>query len=182
MKTRVPALFAAGVLTLSLAACGSGEEAPEPTGEATASAAEENGGTGLIDLLGSLGESTAEATNYTLDVHMSAEDPDLGAFTVDFLFEVMDDPEAVQTTMVMPEMGEMLLELASLSGEDIGLTAEELGTTVIITPVGGEMLISNHNGLQESGAAWVRGADDTGGMDPDEMFDTFFTLPCFFWF
>lgn len=171
MKTRVPALFTAGVLALSLAACGS-EEAPEPTEEATEAAAEENGGGGILSLLSSLGENTAEMTNYTLDVQMAAEDPDMGAFNADFTFEVIDDPQAVQTTVVMPEMGEMLLELFTLAGTDNGLTAEDLGTTIMIAPADGETLFSNHNGLQEVDTEWARGAQgDSQSMDPEEMFD-----------
>ncbi len=171
MKTRVPALFTTGLLALSLAACGA-EEAPEPAAESSPAAGGENGGGGLSGLLASLRENTADATNYTLDVRMASEDPDLGEFSVDFTFEVMDDPEAAKTTMVMPEIGEMLLELAALGGTGGDLTAEELGTTVIIAPAGGEALVSNHNGLQEADTPWVRGGTaGAEGMKPEEMFD-----------
>lgn len=171
MKTRVPALFTAGVLALSLAACGS-EEAPEPTEEATEAAAEENGGGGgLIDLLGSLGENTAEMTNYTLALSMTMPDPDMGEIDVDLTYEVMDDPQAMQVTMVMPELGEALAELLAMGGEDLGLTAEELGTQIMIQPADGETLISDHNGMYEAETPWVRGGEDMTDMNPEELFD-----------
>ncbi|MFE6305979.1 hypothetical protein [Nocardiopsis sp. NPDC057823] len=171
MKTRVPALFTAGILALSLAACGA-EEAPEPTEEATEAAAEENGGGGgLIDLLSGLDDSTRELTNYTLALSMTMPDPDLGEVDVDLTYEVMDDPQAMQITMVMPEFGEALAELLAMGGEDPGLTAEELGTQIMIQPADGETLISDHNGIYEAETPWVRGGEDMTDMNPEELFD-----------
>lgn len=171
MKTRVPALFTAGILALSLAACGA-EEAAEPTEEATEAAAEENGGGGgLIDLLSGLDDSTRELTNYTLALSMTMPDPDLGEVDVDLTYEVMDDPQAMQITMVMPEFGEALAELLAMGGEDPGLTAEELGTQIMIQPADGETLISDHNGIYEAETPWVRGGEDMTDMNPEELFD-----------
>ncbi|MDE3722343.1 hypothetical protein PWG71_13170 [Nocardiopsis sp. N85] len=169
MKTRVPALFSAGVLALSLTACGS-EEAPEEVAEVAEAAEEEKGG-GLFDLLSNLGESTAEVTNYTLDISMAMPDPDLGEIEVDMTYEIMDDPQATQVTMVMPSIGEVLAELAALGGAAPDLSAEELGTTIIILPPEGESLISNHNGLQDVDTPWARGLDDAGQLAPEDLFD-----------
>ncbi|MFL1376580.1 MULTISPECIES: hypothetical protein [unclassified Nocardiopsis] len=170
MKTRVPALFTAGVLALSLAACGS-EEAPEPTEEATEAAAEEEKGGSIFDLLSSMDDSTRELTNYTLFVEVTSEDPDLGEFSAEMTFEAMDDPKAVQTTVFMPDMADMILEMTGVTAEDLGVTAEDLGTTIIITPAEGEPLLSNHTGLEEADTPWVRGTPEAQDATAEEMFD-----------
>lgn len=170
MKTRVPALFTAGVLALSLAACGS-EEAPEAVEETTGAAAEEEKGGSIFDLLRGMDDSTRELTNYTLDLSMTMPDPDFGDLDVDLTYEVMDDPQAVRITMVTPALGEMMAELLAMGGEDSGLTAEELGTQIMIQPADGETLVSDHTGMYESGSPWVRGGEDMTDLDPEELFD-----------
>ncbi|MFY7064350.1 hypothetical protein ACOQFV_00625 [Nocardiopsis changdeensis] len=175
MKTRVPALFTAGILALPLAACGA-EEAPEPTEEATEAAAEtpagENGGGGILDLLNSLGENTAEMTDYTFVLSMTVPDPELGELDVELTYEVMDDPQAMQITMVMPELGEMLAETLAMAGEDLGLTEEELGTQVMIVLPDGETIFSDHIGMYEADTPWVRDTgEDASDLHPDELFD-----------
>lgn len=169
MKTRMPALISAGTLALSLTACGGGAVEEEPA-EAASEAPEEGGGS-VLDLIAGLGESTQDIENYTLDISMVMPDPDLGDVDMDMTYEVMDDPQAAKVTMVMPAMGEMLLELAQMAGEDLGLTAEEIGTSIVIIPAEGESLISNHNGLQEVDTAWARGGQETDQVAPEEMFD-----------
>jgi hypothetical protein len=129
----------------------------------------EEGGGSILDLVAGLGESTEDIENYTLDISMVMPDPDLG--DIDMTYEVMDDPQAAKVTMVMPAMGEMLLGLTEMAGQDLGLTAEEIGTSIVIIPAGGEALVSNHNGLQEVDTAWARGVQDTGQVAPEEMFD-----------
>ncbi|MFI6577708.1 hypothetical protein ACIBFB_18090 [Nocardiopsis sp. NPDC050513] len=171
MKTRVPALLTAGALSLSLAACGGGASAePEETADA---AGGEGGGGGVTSLLADLAASTEAVDNYTLDMSMTVSDPEAGETEMDFTYEVMDEPQAAQVTVYMPAMGDMLLELAELSGRATDLTAEELSTSVVIVPAGGDMLISNHNGLQEVDTAWARGVDSSGLQPVTEtMFDT----------
>ncbi|MEE2036089.1 hypothetical protein Q8791_02480 [Nocardiopsis sp. CT-R113] len=169
MKTRTPALITAGTLALALTACGGG--APEETTEAEAVEETEAGGGGIADLLSKLSENTQDVTNYTLDLDLTMPDPELGEIDLTMTYEVMDDPEAAQVTMVMPFLGDMLLELAAMGGEVPDLTAEELGTTVLIVPAEGESLMSNHNGLHEVDTPWARGVQDTADFAPEEMFD-----------
>lgn len=163
----MPALITAGTLALALVACGDDASEEEPTGGAAEEASE--GGDSILGLLGKLGENTQEVTNYTLDIDMAMPDPEFGE--VGMTYEVMDDPEAAQITMVMPFFGEMLLELAAMSGEDSGITAEELGTHVFIISADGESLTSNHNGLQDVSTPWSRGGEDMTDIAPEEMFD-----------
>ncbi|MFE6388500.1 LolA-like protein [Nocardiopsis dassonvillei] len=170
MKTRMPVLISAGTLALSLTACGGGAAEEEPA-EAAAESPEEGGGGSVLDLVAGLGASTQDIENYTLDISMVMPDPDMGDIDMDMTYEVMEDPQAAKVTMVMPSMGEMLLELAAVSGQDLGLTAEEIGTSIVIIPAEGDALVSNHNGLQEVDTAWVRGAQDTDQIAPEEMFD-----------
>nr|WP_159941555.1 MULTISPECIES: hypothetical protein [unclassified Nocardiopsis] len=166
----MPALFAAGTLALSLAACGSEALEEETTNEAAAEA-EENGGGGVLDLISGLGEKTRSVDNYTLDMSMHMPDPDLGDIDMTMTFEVMDDPSASKVTMVMPFLGESLLELAQLGGANPDLTAEELGTAILIVPAEGEALVSNHNETHGVDTPWARGVQDTDMFAPEEMFD-----------
>jgi predicted small lipoprotein YifL len=170
VKTRMPALMTAGTLALALTACGGGAPEEEPA-DAAAETPEESGGGSILDLVAGLGENTQKVDNYTLDIAMTMPDPDMGEIDMDMTYEVMDDPQASQVTVVMPFLGESLLELARLGGADPGLTAEELGTSILIIPAEGEALMSNHNGLQEVDTAWVRGVEDTDQIAPEEMFD-----------
>ncbi|MFJ9557224.1 hypothetical protein ACIRPH_25720 [Nocardiopsis sp. NPDC101807] len=165
----MPALITAGTLALALTACGGG--APEEEAVEVEAAEEPAEGGSVLDMLAELASSTQEVTNYTLDLDLSMPDPELGSMDMTMTYEVMDDPEAAQVTMVMPFVGEMLLELAAMGGEDLGLTAEELGTTILIVPAEGESLVSNHNGLQEVDTPWARGVQDTAELSPQETFD-----------
>ncbi|MEV2275968.1 hypothetical protein AB0I72_10315 [Nocardiopsis sp. NPDC049922] len=171
MKTRVPALLAAGALSLSLAACGGESAEPEETTEAAAEESATEGG-GVLSLLADLASNTEEVDNYTLAMAMSMTDPEFGETSMDLTYEVMDDPQAAQVTIVMPDIGEMMLELAELGGETTDLTAEELGTSIVIVPAEGEALVSNHNGNLEVDTAWARGASGMDSMPtPEDMFD-----------
>jgi hypothetical protein len=170
VKTRVPALFTAGVLALSLSACGS-EEAPEPTEEATEAAASEEKGGSILDLLRSMDDSTRELTNYTLDISVTMPDPDMGEVDVELTYEVMDDPQATQITMLMPDLGEMLAETLAMGGEDLGLTAEELGTQIMILLPDGGTIFSDHIGMYEADTPWVRDSEGASELHPDELFD-----------
>ncbi len=165
----MPALLTAGTLALTLTACGGGAPEEEPANEAAATP--EEGGGNVLDLVAGLGESTQEIDNYTLDMEMVMPDPDMGEIDMTMTYEVMNDPEATQITMVMPFLGEMLLGLAETTGTGTGLTAEELGTSILIVPAGGEVLVSNHNGLQEVDTPWMRGLQNTDQVNPDDMFD-----------
>ncbi|MCY9787497.1 hypothetical protein KIK06_26825 [Nocardiopsis sp. EMB25] len=171
MKTRVPAFLAVGALSLSLAACG-GDQSAEPEETTEAATEEENGGGGVMSLLADLASTTESVDNYTLDMAIGMTDPELGETNMDFTYEVMSDPQAAQVTIVMPEIGEMMLDLEELSGESSGMTAEELGTSIVIVPAEGEALVSNHNGNFEADTAWVRGASGMDSMPTTEdMFD-----------
>lgn len=172
MKTRTSALFAAGFLplTLALSACGAPEEETAVDTAAEEETPEESGGS-VPDLLSELGESTEDITSYTLDMTLIMDDPEFGEAETNITYEVMDDPEAAQVTIVIPELGESLREMAVLGGADPDLTAEELGTSILIVPAEGPSLVSNHNGLQPVDTPWARGVQDTESFAPEEMFD-----------
>ncbi len=165
----MPALFTACTLALLLAACGGGAPEEEIAGEAAE--ATEDGGDGILDLVTKLGESFRDVDNYTLDMEMVAF-AESGETEMTMTYEVMDDPQAAHVTAVMPFMGETILELTELSGETTDLTAEELGTSILIVPAEGETLMSNHNGFQEADTPWVRGVQDTEMLASNDVFDT----------
>ncbi|CAL9456410.1 hypothetical protein SUDANB121_02561 [Nocardiopsis dassonvillei] len=172
MKTRVPALFTAGVLALSLAACGS-EEAPEPTEEATEAAAEESSGGGLTDLLAALSENTAEVTNYSLAVEGTATDPESGeTIPLTMAYQVMDEPQAIRMEMVMPFYGEMMVQLLELGGGlPDGVTAEDLSTVTSIATADDRFLLANPHDVYGTGTEWVEDTSGAGGPDLSESFD-----------
>ncbi|WP_231640832.1 hypothetical protein [Nocardiopsis sp. NRRL B-16309] len=175
MKTTKPGLFAAGSMTLALAlsACGAPEEEPEGTPSDAAADEGESGSAGVLELLGDLASRTEAVDNYTLDMDITSTDPELGETEMTFTYEVMADPQAAQVTVFMPAMGEMLAELAELGGSGSDLSTEELSTSIVIVPAEGEMLVSNHNGLQEVDTAWARGTAGEGQQPVTEnMFDT----------
>ncbi|GAA1112559.1 LolA-like protein [Nocardiopsis metallicus] len=170
MKTRTPAVFAAGSLSLALALTACGNDSADEESAVEASEEKEEKG-GLAELLSSLGDNTDAITNYTLTLDMTVPDPDLGDFEVTMVSEVMDDPEAVQATMVMPFLGEMMYDLMSIGGElPADVTAEDLGTIIVIAQEGQDPLMANQNGLYGD-TAWVR--TDASNMDqnPDDVFD-----------
>ncbi|WP_121182376.1 hypothetical protein [Nocardiopsis sp. Huas11] len=171
MKTNKPVLFAAGSLTLALAlsACGAPDEEAPATSSDSADDGDSGGG-GVLELLGDLASRTEAVDNYTLDMDITSTDPELGETEMTFTYEVMADPQAAQVTVYMPAMGEMFAELG---GPGAGLSAEEMSTSTVIVPAEGEMLVSNHNGLQEADTAWVRGGAGEGQQPvTDSMFDT----------
>ncbi|WP_304453324.1 hypothetical protein [Nocardiopsis sp. YSL2] len=175
MKTPKPALFAAGSLSLALAlsACGAPEEETEAAPSDSAADEGESGGGGVLDLLGDLASRTEAVDNYTLDMDITSTDPELGETEMTFTYEVMADPQAAQVTVYMPAMGEMLEGFAELGGQGSDLSAEELSTSIVIVPAEGEMLVSNHHGLQEADTAWTRGGAGEGQQPATEnMFDT----------
>lgn len=170
MKTRTPAVFAAGSLSLALALTACGNDSADEESAVEASEEKEEKG-GLAELLSSLGDNTDAITNYTLTLDMTVPDPDLGDFEVTMVSEVMDDPETVQATMVMPFLGEMMYDLMSIGGElPADVTAEDLGTIIVIAQEGQDPLMANQNGLYGD-TAWVR--TDASNMDqnPDDVFD-----------
>ena len=170
MKTRTPAVFAAGTLSLALAltACGNDPADEETTVEA-AEEQEEKGG--LAELLSGLGENTDDITNYTLTLDMVLPDPDQGDFEVGMVSEVMDDPEAVRATMSMPFLGEMMYGMMSAVGElPADVTAEDLGTIIVIAEEGQDPLLANQNGLYGD-SPWVRTEASEMEQDPDDVFD-----------
>ncbi|WP_231972355.1 hypothetical protein [Nocardiopsis alborubida] len=176
MKTRMPVLISAGTLALSLTACGGGAAEEEPT-EAAAEAPEEGGGS-VLDLVAALGESTQSVDNYTLTMDILTTDSALGEGEVEMsvVYEVSDDPSALQVTMVMPSLGENLLELMEMTGEDVSdLTPEEAGTSVILYPEGQDALLSNNLG-QYGDTPWVTSGGESLGDVPADVFDVE-TLP-----
>ncbi|GHC70121.1 hypothetical protein GCM10007079_01310 [Nocardiopsis terrae] len=173
MKTRTPAFVAAGSLSLALALTACGSDAAEE--ETTEAAAEEGQGddkkSTIEDLLGSLGDNTDELTNYTLTLDTTESDPDVGEIEAGLVYEVMDDPEAVQTTMNVPLLGEMMFEFMSIGGElPADLTAEDLGTFIFITEEGQDPLVADQHGLQGD-SPWLRNSPDQMEQDPDDFFD-----------
>ncbi|KOX13069.1 hypothetical protein ADL05_20315 [Nocardiopsis sp. NRRL B-16309] len=160
-------------LALALSACGAPEEEPEGTPSDAAADEGESGSAGVLELLGDLASRTEAVDNYTLDMDITSTDPELGETEMTFTYEVMADPQAAQVTVFMPAMGEMLAELAELGGSGSDLSTEELSTSIVIVPAEGEMLVSNHNGLQEVDTAWARGTAGEGQQPVTEnMFDT----------
>ncbi|NKY98272.1 hypothetical protein HGB44_11510 [Nocardiopsis dassonvillei subsp. albirubida] len=172
----MPVLISAGTLALSLTACGGGAAEEEPT-EAAAEAPEEGGGS-VLDLVAALGESTQSVDNYTLTMDILTTDSALGEGEVEMsvVYEVSDDPSALQVTMVMPSLGENLLELMEMTGEDVSdLTPEEAGTSVILYPEGQDALLSNNLG-QYGDTPWVTSGGESLGDVPADVFDVE-TLP-----
>ena len=170
MKTRTPVVIAAGSLSLVLALTACGNDAADETAVEVAEEQDEQKG-GISELLSNLGDNTQEITNYTLTMDMTIPDPEMGDIEISMVSEVMDDPQAVQSTMSMPFLGEMMFDLMSVAGLPDGVTAEDLGTIVVIAEEGQDPLMANQNGLYGD-SAWVR-TDDMSGMDqnPDEVFD-----------
>ncbi|MEU3017239.1 LppX_LprAFG lipoprotein [Nocardiopsis sp. NPDC007018] len=169
MKTRTPAVVAAGSLSLALALTACGNDAADETTVEASEETEEKGG--LQELLSSLGDNTDDITNYTLSLDLNMPDPELGDISMDMVYEVMDDPEAVQTTMSMPFLGEMMLELMSLGGEaPEGVTADDLGTFIVILQPGQDPLVADQHGLQGD-SPWLRTDEASMDQDPDEFFD-----------
>ncbi|MGW5876416.1 LppX_LprAFG lipoprotein [Nocardiopsis terrae] len=174
MQTRTPAFVAAGSLSLALALTACGSDAAEEETTTEAAAEEEQGGdkkSTIEDLLGSLGDNTDEITNYTLTLDMTAPDPDMGEITIGMVYEVMDDPAAIQTTMNMPFLGEMMFEMMSLGGElPADVTAEDLGTFIVIFEEGQDPLVADQHGLQGD-TPWIRSSEAQMEQDPDDFFD-----------
>ncbi|MFV2196327.1 LppX_LprAFG lipoprotein [Nocardiopsis sp. LOL_012] len=167
MKTGIPAALSVGVLALSLTACGGSAQEGATTSEGSEAA---GGATSVLDLIDGLADNTDEVTNYTLETDIVSTGPE--AIGISITMEVMDDPEAVRTSMYMPFMAEMVRGMAELQGQDVeGLTTEELGTTTVITLPDGTTLTSNHTGLQGADTPWIRGESDTQVEISDQDFD-----------
>ncbi|WP_223838642.1 LolA-like protein [Nocardiopsis deserti] len=177
MKTRIPVLISAGTLALSLTACGGGAAEEEPAEATEAAEASEEGGSSVQDLVAVLGESVQGVDNYTVEMEASSADPELGDVSMTQTYEVMDDPEAIRSTMVTPYMGEMMLEMLSLAGSaPEGVTAEDLSTNISIVHNGGEVLLADPHGIYGAGTPWVRSeqaetADAPLDFNIDSMFD-----------
>ncbi|MFE1167692.1 hypothetical protein [Nocardiopsis sp. NPDC058789] len=167
MNTRTPALIAAGSLSLVLALTACGNEEPAADGDTTEASP---AGASLDDLLGNLGSSTQELTNYTLDMEVVTVDPTAeGDVTVTFNYQVTDDPAAVLATVDMPFLGETMYEL--MSGQlPEGVTAEDLSASTVLLLEGGDTLMADPHGLYGSGTPWLRG-DVEENADPTESFD-----------
>ncbi|MCP3015825.1 hypothetical protein NGM33_21090 [Nocardiopsis dassonvillei] len=172
MKTRMPVLISAGTLALSLTACGGGAAEEEPA-EAAAESPEEGGGGSVLDLVARLGESTQSVDNYTLTMDILTTESPLGEGEVEMsiVYEVSDDPSALQVTAVMPFLGESTLALMEMTGADVGgLTAEEAGTSVMLYPEGQDPLLSNNLG-QYGDTPWVTAGGEALGDVPADVFD-----------
>ncbi|WP_049569191.1 hypothetical protein [Nocardiopsis sp. SBT366] len=170
MNTRIPASIAAGSLSLLLALTACGNE--EPAAEGTADADEASSGSALEELLGNLGSSTQELTNYTLDMEVQTLDPTAeGDVTVTFNYQVTDDPAAILATVDMPFLGETMFELMSMAGGvPDGVTAEDLGASTVLLTEDGDTLIADPHGVYGAGTPWFRGEVDENA-DPTESFD-----------
>lgn len=169
--TRTPAVLAAGTFSLALMLTACGNDAPEEETTVSAEEQEEEGTSTLQDLLANISGSTTEITNYTLDIDMTMPDPEMGDMEMGLLYEVMDDPEAMQATMSMPFLGEMMFELMSLGGElPEGVTAEDLGTHIVIIQEGSDPLVADQHGLQGD-TPWIRGDASSMEQNPTDTFD-----------
>ncbi|WDZ91646.1 hypothetical protein [Nocardiopsis sp. HUAS JQ3] len=172
MKTRMPVLISAGTLALSLTACGGGAAEEEPA-EAAAESPEAGGGGSVLDLVAGLGESTQSVDNYTLTMDILTTESPLseGEVEMSIVYEVSDDPSALQVTAVMPFLGESTLALMEMTGADVsGLTAEEAGTSVMLYPEGQDPLISNSLG-QYGDTPWVTAGGEALGDVSADVFD-----------
>ncbi|QUX31973.1 LppX_LprAFG lipoprotein [Nocardiopsis akebiae] len=168
----MPVLISAGTLALSLTACGGGAAEEEPV-EAAAESPEEGGGGSVLDLVAGLGESTQSVDNYTLTMDILTTESPLGEGEVEMsiVYEVSDDPSALQVTAVMPFLGESTLALMEMTGADVsGLTAEEAGTSVMLYPEGQDPLISNSLG-QYGDTPWVTAGGEGLGDVSADVFD-----------
>lgn len=166
---RTPAVLAAGSLSLVLMLTACGNDAPEE--ETTVAAEEEEETSTLQELLAGIAGSTTDITNYTLAIDMTMPDPDMGDMEMGLVYEVMDDPEAMQATMSMPFLGEMMFDLMSLGGElPEGVTAEDLGTHIVIFQEGSDPLVADQHGLQGD-SPWIRGDESTMDQHPSDIFD-----------
>lgn len=180
MTSKLPALLAAGALALSATACG--ENGADGADEAAVEAAEteepaELDQGSLLDVFRNLTTSTQEVSNYRIDIDIETHNEDFAqefgeAMEISMAILVMDDPQAVQTTMEVPFLGEMMLGLAEVGGTDVaGLTAEDLGTSTYISLGDGQVLASDPHGLQAP-TPWVRtgGGAEEFAMDPEDFF------------
>lgn len=162
-------MVAAGSLSLVLALTACGNDAADETAVEAAEEQEEKGG--LSELLSSLGDTTVEIPNYTLTLDIATSEPEVGDIEMSMVYEVMDDPQAVQTTMAMPFVGEMMYELMSMGGQLPGdITAEDLGTFIVILEDGQDPLVADQHGLQGD-SPWLRTDESNMDQDPDEFFD-----------
>lgn len=169
--TRTPAVLAAGAFSLALMLTACGDDTPDEETTVSAEEQEEEGTSTLQDLLAGLVDNTTEITNYTLDIEMTMPDPEMGDIEMGLLYEVMDAPEAMQATMSMPFLGEMMFELMSMGGElPEGVTAEDLGTHVVIIQEGSDPLVADQHGLQGD-APWIRGDASDMEQNPTDTFD-----------
>lgn len=172
VRSRIPALLAAGGLALVTTACGGGaDEAPsEKKDEQKQEAAAKP-----RDIFALLGSKTADMTNYRIDIEMTVEDDELeGTFRPTFTYQVQDDPKSVLAEIdmgdeyrdvVAEEMGEFLT----------GVDPEALSTFTILK-ADDEVYLKNPHGIHGD-ADWVTVASkkDLEEM-PDIDFQAFVVL------
>ncbi|GAA2025081.1 hypothetical protein [Nocardiopsis rhodophaea] len=174
MRSRIPALVAAGGLALVTSACGGGaaEDTPEKTHEAEPqqeSAADKKPG----DIFSLFGEKTAELDNYRVDVEMTMEDEDIGTFHPSFSYQVMDDPEA---TRMEVDLGEEFAAamVEAMGGQEPPGGLDALTRTTLVY-VGDDIYVKNDHGLHGD-APWVRSTTESREDMPDFEIDDFVEL------
>ncbi|QBI55976.1 hypothetical protein [Streptomonospora litoralis] len=170
-QPRTSAALAAALV--SLTACGGAGDASEEAPASTASAEPSPSPTaesGLAGLVDALAETTAESDSFTLEASATQLGTDSGTPSVTSTYHVQgaDSPDRVTSTV--PGLGERLLQTMRMTGQDPGLTAEELSSvTMIIDPDGGEPIISNSHGAFPGGTEWVRGLDGVQAPPPPPL-------------
>ncbi|CAM3693608.1 hypothetical protein NORO109296_03330 [Nocardiopsis rhodophaea] len=174
VRSRIPALVAAGGLALVTSACGGGaaEDTPEKTHEAEPqqeSAADKKPG----DIFSLFGEKTAELDNYRVDVEMTMEDEDIGTFHPSFSYQVMDDPEA---TRMEVDLGEEFAAamVEAMGGQEPPGGLDALTRTTLVY-VGDDIYVKNDHGLHGD-APWVRSTTESREDMPDFEIDDFVEL------
>lgn len=168
-KPLASAALAAALVPLS--ACGGTDGAPEeasgPTATADPSPTEKSGLPGLID---ALAESTAETDNFTLDAEAVAVDSEAAMSSASNTYEVQGPDLPDRVTATMPTLGELILQSLRMTGQDAGLSAEELSSvTMIVEPDGGSPIISNSHGAFPGGTEWVRGLEGAEAPAPPPL-------------
>lgn len=171
-------MIAAGSLSLALAltACGNDAVEEETTTDAAEEAVEDH--SAVEEMVAGLDSATDGIDNYTLEIESIALDPEEGDTSIKLEYLIMDDPAGAQMTVVMPFMGEFILDMLTLSGSaPEGLTAEDLGTSTAIVLEDQNVLLADPHGFQGSDTPWVRGEAPEEAVDPTEDFDITAIIP-----
>lgn len=151
---------ALAAVLVPLAACGGTGDAPEESESTATAEPSPTEKSGIAALVEAVDESTAEDADYTIEATATGvgEGSEIPATTN--TYEVQGPQEPDRVTAVVPGLGEVILQSLQATGQDPGLTAEELSSvTMIVEPDGGDPIISNSHGGFPGRTEWVRGLD-----------------------